>query len=44
MPFYENLSAAKQNSNWGFVNKKQKWIIEPIYKDVSFFVKGMPWF
>ena len=40
MPFYENLSAAKQYRNWGFVNKKTKWIIKPIYKDVSYFAKG----
>jgi WG containing repeat len=40
MPFYENLSAAKQNGNWGFVNKKNVWVIKPTFKDVSFFVKG----
>jgi hypothetical protein len=40
MPFYENLSAAKQNGNWGFVDKKSVWIIKPTFKDVSFFVKG----
>lgn len=40
MPFYENLSAAKQNGNWGFVSKKNVWVIEPIFRDVSFFVKG----
>lgn len=40
MPFYENLSAAKYNGNWGFVNTKNVWIIKPIFRDVSFFVKG----
>lgn len=40
MPFYENLSAAKQNGNWGFVNKKNVWVIKPIFKDVGYFFKG----
>ena len=40
MPFYENLSAAKQNGHWGFVDKKNVWVIKPTFKDVSFFVKG----
>ncbi len=39
MPFYQNLAAAKQNGNWGFINNKKQWKIKPIYKDVSFFVK-----
>ena len=37
MPFYENLSATKQNGNWGFVNKENVWVIRPIYKDVGLF-------
>ena len=41
MSFYENLSATKQNGNWGFVNKKNVWVIKLTFKDVSFFVKGL---
>lgn len=32
-PFSDGLAAVKQNDLWGFIDKNNKWVIKPQYKD-----------